>query len=132
MPDGYDFSFSGIKTGVVNYVSKQKAESSRPTADIAASFQAAVVDVLVEKAVRAAKDHGCRMIALAGGVSANSQLREELNKRCAAEGLTAHIPSFEYCTDNAAMIAAVAFHKITNYQLPITSFDLTAVASLKL
>ena len=150
MPDGYDFSFSGLKTGVVNYVSKQKAVSSKQTADIAASFQQAVVDVLVDKAVRAAKDHSCKTIALAGGVSANSQLRTQLLTRCQREGLTAHLPPFDYCTDNAAMIAAAAFHKLTtrppssfalrasadkpaDYDLQLTiALDLTPVASLRL
>jgi N6-L-threonylcarbamoyladenine synthase len=132
MPDGYDFSFSGIKTGVVNLVASSQGPGARKE-DIVASFQQAVVDVLVAKTVRAAKDHGCRTVALAGGVSANSQLRAELQKRCAAEGLTAHIPPCEYCTDNAAMIAAAAFHKLTTYNLQLTTgFDLSAVASLKI
>ena len=133
LPDGYDFSFSGIKTAVVNLGAGGRVPGTR-VEDIAASFQQAVVDVLVDKSVRAAKDHGCRTVALAGGVSANSQLRAELQNRCAAAGLTAHIPPFDYCTDNAAMIAAAAFFKPDNSALgiPHSAFDLSAVASLKI
>jgi N6-L-threonylcarbamoyladenine synthase len=132
---GYDFSFSGLKTAVVNYVSRPPHPTPR-TPDLCASFQQAVVDVLVDKAVRAAKDHACQTIALAGGVSANSQLRAELQKRCSAEGLTAHIPPFEFCTDNAAMIAAAAFHKLndrnSSFVIRNSSLSLEAVASLKI
>ncbi|MEA3493269.1 MAG: tRNA (adenosine(37)-N6)-threonylcarbamoyltransferase complex transferase subunit TsaD [Candidatus Margulisiibacteriota bacterium] len=108
---GFDFSFSGIKTAVVNYVNKQaNRQTGKPVTDIAASFQQAVVDVLVEKTIRAAKENKCKTIALAGGVSANSQLREELTARCKKEKIKVHTPPLALCTDNAAMVGCAAFY----------------------
>jgi len=112
---GYDFSFSGIKTAVVNCVNKLQETApinrGRFLADLVSSFQQAVVDVLVEKSIRAAKEHDCKTVALAGGVSANSLLRKQLTEQCLANHLTTQIPSLEYCTDNAAMIGCAAYHK---------------------
>lgn len=129
--DGYDFSFSGIKTAVVNLATRDPRPA---TQDIAASFQQAVVDVLVEKTVRAALDHGCKTVTIAGGVSANSLLRSQLPERGKAEGLNVLIPPFEYCTDNAAMIACAAFYQIsTRDSRPVTrDLELSPVASLKI
>jgi N6-L-threonylcarbamoyladenine synthase len=107
--DGYDFSFSGLKTSVVNHVRKNPGVE---TADVAASFQEAVVDVLVTKAQRAAHEHGATGIVLAGGVAANSQLRERVLDVCVADGLRGFLPSREMCTDNAAMVAAAAWHRL--------------------
>ena len=129
MLEGYDFSFSGIKTAVVNLVTRNPQLETR---DIVASFQKAVVDVLVEKSIRAAKDFNCKTIALAGGVSANSLLREQLSGRGKEEGLSIHIPPFEYCTDNAAMIACAAYHKISDLGFRISDLKLSPVASLRL
>ena len=109
--EGYDFSFSGLKTSVVRYVRK---ESDVPTADVAASFQEAVVDVLVTKARRAAKDLGAKGICLAGGVAANSSLRERVLDACIADGLQAFLPSRSMCTDNAAMVAAAAWWRLNS------------------
>ncbi len=109
LDDGYDFSFSGVKTAVVNYVRKHPDVS---TPDVAASFQEAVVDVLVQKARRAAQDHGAKGMALAGGVAANSQLRTRLIDACMADGLHPFLPSREMCTDNAAMVAAAAWWRL--------------------
>ena len=103
--EGYDFSFSGIKTSVVTYVRKHPEAA---VIDVAASFQEAVVDVLVTKARRAALDLGARGLCLAGGVAANSLLRERTLDVCIAEGLHPFIPSRAFCTDNAAMIGAAA------------------------
>ncbi|HET6792816.1 MAG TPA: tRNA (adenosine(37)-N6)-threonylcarbamoyltransferase complex transferase subunit TsaD [Acidimicrobiales bacterium] len=103
---GYDFSFSGIKTSVVTYMRKHPEAR---VADVAASFQEAVVDVLVTKARRAAADIGARGICLAGGVAANSVLRERTLDACIEDGLGAFVPSRSYCTDNAAMIGAAAW-----------------------
>ncbi len=105
---GYDFSFSGLKTSVVNYVRKHPGVA---VADVAASFQEAVVDVLVEKARRAAADVGARGICIGGGVAANSVLRERIRAACDADGLAAFVPSRAMCTDNAAMVAATAWHR---------------------
>ena len=105
MDEGYDFSFSGLKTAVITYVRKNP---DAPVADVAASFQEAVVDVLVSKARRAALDLGVKGLCLAGGVAANSLLRERTLDVCIAEGLRPFIPSRSLCTDNAAMIGVAA------------------------
>jgi N6-L-threonylcarbamoyladenine synthase len=109
LDEGYDFSFSGIKTAVVRYV---KANPDVATADVAASFQTAVVDVLVTKARRAAAEIGATGICLAGGVAANTQLRDELVLACKEDGRRAFVPSRAMCTDNAAMIAAAAHWRL--------------------
>ncbi len=107
--DGLDFSFSGLKTSVVNHVRKHPDVSS---ADVAASFQAAVVDVLVAKARRAAREVGARSLALGGGVAANSLLRERFADAAATDGIQVFLPSREMCTDNAAMIASVGWYRL--------------------
>jgi len=109
LEDGYDFSFSGLKTSVVNHV---RRNPEAHTADVAASFQEAVVDVLVTKARRAAEATGARGLCLAGGVAANSVLRERLLDACVADGLRAFLPSRSMCTDNAAMVAAAGWYRL--------------------
>lgn len=114
-PDSLDFSFSGLKTSVANYVhrSKQKGiEINLP--DISASFQEAVVEVLVEKTITAAKKTKISTIVLGGGVSANNRLRTYMTERGRAEGLQLFIPPAPLCTDNAAMIALAGFYQFGN------------------
>lgn len=110
LDDGYDFSFSGLKTSVINWVRKHPDVDA---ADVAASFQQAVVDVLVTKARRAALEVGAKGLAIGGGVAANSQLRESFLDVCVGEGIRGFLPSREMCTDNAAMVAAAAWYALT-------------------
>jgi N6-L-threonylcarbamoyladenine synthase len=123
---GYNFSFSGIKTAVLRQT-KQYRPEHLPVRDLAASFQAAMVDMLVEKTIRAANDHGATAIHLAGGVSANRALRAAMFK---AAGMPVRVPPFELCTDNAAMIAAAAHHHWINGRRDY--LDMDVIPSLQL
>jgi N6-L-threonylcarbamoyladenine synthase len=125
--DGYDFSFSGLKTSVVNRVRKQPDAA---TADVAASFQEAVVDVLVTRARAAAAAVGARAICLAGGVAANSSLRARIEQACADDGIGAFLPSRALCTDNAAMVAAAGYWRLTRGDR--SGLDLSADPNLRL
>jgi len=115
-PEGLDFSFSGIKTAVLYHVrgtdlSRTAASMDEAAkADVAASFQEAVVDMLVAATMRAANARHVDTVVLGGGVAANSRLRARLSEAAQAEGLTCHIPPLAYCTDNAAMVAGIGFH----------------------
>ena len=107
-----DFSFSGTKTGVLNYINSEKqAGREINKADVAASFQQAVMEVIVAKAVEAARDLGRDKIVLAGGVAANSCLREMLTEACHEQGLKLYCPSLLLCTDNAAMVGCAAYYR---------------------
>ena len=110
MPGRYnfDFSFSGLKTAVRLYVEKNEPLDSRSRADIAASAQAAIVDVLVEKTLSCARHQQIPHVYLAGGVAANGLLRERLESACREENRTCHAPLIRYCTDNGAMVACTA------------------------
>jgi N6-L-threonylcarbamoyladenine synthase len=114
-PDSLDFSFSGVKTAVVNYVNQanQKKEKLH-IADICASFQEAVADVLVEKTLKAAMASDVSQIILAGGVAANQRLRDLMSTRGQEENISVFLPPKEYCTDNAAMIAVAGYHLFKN------------------
>jgi N6-L-threonylcarbamoyladenine synthase len=106
---GYDFSFSGLKTSVINYVRKNPEVAVE---DVAASFQAAVVDVLVDKLRAAASAAGARSLCIGGGVAANSALRQAVINAASADGRAAFIPSRAMCTDNAAMVGATAWYRL--------------------
>ncbi|PPH12896.1 tRNA (adenosine(37)-N6)-threonylcarbamoyltransferase complex transferase subunit TsaD [Rathayibacter sp. AY1D1] len=105
----YDFSFSGLKTAVARWVEKrQDAGEEVPVSDVAASFREAVADVLLTKALAACRDRGVPRLLLGGGVVANARVRALAEERCAAAGVTLRIPALSLCTDNGAMIAALA------------------------
>ena len=125
--DGYDFSFSGLKTAVMNHVRKNPDVASD---DVAASFQAAVVDVLAAKLMRAARDTGARSVVLGGGVAANTLLRSEVERLAGAEGFRVALPSRAMCTDNAAMIAAAGWYRLRDHGP--SSLDIGAVPNLAL
>jgi len=109
--DSLDFSFSGLKTAVLNHCNNQKQKNSElHKADISASFQEAVVEVLVEKSLMAASQQNISTLVLGGGVSSNPRLREVMHKRCHEEEKELFIPRPVHCTDNAAMIALAGFH----------------------
>lgn len=127
----YDFSFSGIKSAVLNYQNQASMKGEEiNVADMVASFQKAVVDVLVEHTIMAAKEYGINTIALAGGVAANFCLRESIEKECKKYDFSLCYPSLIYCTDNAAMIGAAAYFDYIKGKRD--TWDLNAVPSLKL
>lgn len=129
---GNDFSFSGLKTAVINTVHKmeQKGEPV-PQADIAASFQRAVVDVLTEKTIHAAKISGSEKICLAGGVASNSLLRSEMAKRAKSEKIEVYYPPLRLCTDNAVMISSAGYFKY-KYTGETAGNDLNAYPALSI
>lgn len=127
----YDFSFSGVKSAVLNYLNHEKMQNREINrADVAASFQKAVVDVLVEHTMLAAKDYGIQKIAMAGGVASNSTLRGAMEEACEKRGYQLYRPSPIYCTDNAAMIGAAAYYEYIKGTRD--SWDLNAIPNLKL
>jgi N6-L-threonylcarbamoyladenine synthase len=146
----YDFSFSGLKTAVLYYLrdhgllrDSRLASSGTSTkvmhselsssllADLCASFQAAVVDVLLDKTMRAAEQYDVKDIGVAGGVSANSELRSRMKEAGEEKGFRIHFPKMEYCTDNGAMIAYVGWLKL-RAGVPSSPDEATAVANLQL
>ena len=120
LDDSWDFSFSGLKTAVMREVRQKESRKSLPVADLAASFQAAVVDVLVTKTIKAAKEYSAKNILIAGGVSANRALRHsiQMNATCPL-----HIPPIWLCTDNAAMIAGAGYFRFVRGQCDSLDMD---------
>ena len=126
-----DFSFSGLKSAVLNYINGCKMKRQEINeADIAASFQKAVIDVLVEHAVHAAKEYRIDKFAIAGGVASNQTLREAMEKACKERGIQFYHPSPIFCTDNAAMIGSAAYYEYLQGRRD--GWDLNAVPNLKL
>lgn len=129
-PGSYDFSFSGLKTQALNYLNSEKQAGREINVnDIAASFQEAIVDVIVDKAIAAALEHDQKRIVMAGGVASNSRLRELITERAAAHNIEVLRPSPILCTDNGAMIAAAAYYAYKNGER--SGYDLDAVPGLE-
>ena len=142
--DSLDFSFSGLKSAVLQYIQKNPHRGSSPaeiraetktetkakisTADIAASFQQAVIDVLVSRTINACKQLGLTKAAIAGGVAANSGLREAMAVACKSEGITLQLPPVVYCTDNAAMVASGGYYRHINGS--VDNYDLNAYPNM--
>ena len=127
----YDFSFSGIKSAVLNYINSANMQGKEINrADVAASFQKAVVDALVSRAVRLAKECGMDKLAIAGGVASNSALRAAVQEECTKNNIRFYSPSPILCTDNAAMIGAAAYYEYIKGVCH--GYDLNAVPNLKL
>lgn len=127
--DSLDFSFSGIKTAVLNYVNTERqANRELDISNIAAGFQGAIVDVLVDKSMQAVRQYGDGRLVLAGGVAANSRIREAVAKRCEEEEIELFLPEKKLCTDNAAMIACAGYYKYL--KCGADSLRLDAIANL--
>lgn len=127
----YDFSFSGLKSAVLNYLNSCEMKGEAYVqADVAASFQKAVTDVLVEHSIAAVKEQGFSKFAMAGGVASNSALRAAMDVACKEAGITLYYPSPIFCTDNAAMIGVAAYYEFINGVR--SGLDLNAVPNLKL
>lgn len=128
---GYNFSYSGLKTAVINYVHQKEQKGEKfSKADVAKSFECAAIDVLTDKAIEAAKEYNVDKIALGGGVAANGYLREQIVKKCADKSIKAILPPKLLCTDNAAMIAAEGYVKYVNRDF--ADLTLNACASVEL
>lgn len=132
--DNYDFSFSGVKTHVLNVVNKEK--DNLRINDMCKSFETNVVEVLVENTLRAMKDFNVSKVVLAGGVSANTFLREYLASECNKLNYLVYLPDLEYCTDNAAMICSAAYYNYISKDKDkfniLDNLNLNAVANLKI
>jgi N6-L-threonylcarbamoyladenine synthase len=126
LDDGLDFSFSGLKTAVINHVRRHPDVEVR---DVAASFQEAVVDVLTRKAVLACRENGVANLQIGGGVAANSRLRAMAQERCDAAGITLRVPRPGLCTDNGAMVAALGAQMVLKGRAP-SDLGLPADSSL--
>ncbi|MBS7262302.1 MAG: tRNA (adenosine(37)-N6)-threonylcarbamoyltransferase complex transferase subunit TsaD [Eubacteriales bacterium] len=129
--DSFDFSFSGIKTAVINYYHNAQQRGESPSqSDVAAGFQSAVIEVLVTKLIRAARAEGMTRVAMAGGVSCNGALRALAEKRASQEGMTLFCPQPVLCTDNAAMIASAGYYRFVRGER--ADLSLNALPNLRL
>lgn len=132
LKDSYNFSFSGIKTAVINYINTKKQSGEEISVpDVCASFQTLVVNELSEKTLRAVKEYGHGKLVCAGGVAANSFLKQRLTEFCEKEGVELYMPALSLCTDNAAMIASVAYYNLKANK-GLADLSLSAKSSLPL
>ena len=132
LKNSFDCSFSGLKTAVINYVnSLRQKDKELPINDICASFQAQAVDGLVDRTIRVCKKFGYKKLCVAGGVSANSYLRQKLFESGKKENIEVFVPSLKLCTDNAAMIASLGYFNLMN-NVGISDIDLDAVSNIEI
>ena len=131
LKNSFDSSFSGLKTAVINFVNSLNQKGKPlPINDICASFQAQAVDGLVEKTIKACKKYNYKKLCVAGGVSANSYLRQKLIEKGEKEGINVYMPSLKLCTDNAAMIASLGYFNLMN-DVGLSDLDLDAVSNIE-
>lgn len=127
--ESFDFSFSGLKTALLNHVRKNPAETEKDLHDVCAGFQEAIVETLVNKTLNAARKNGVETVVVAGGVACNSRLRRLGEERIEGEGISVFMPSPSLCTDNAAMIAALGHHMYEDGR--ISSFDISPYSTAR-
>ena len=127
--ESFDFSFSGLKTALLNHVRKNPAETEKDLHDVCAGFQEAIVETLVNKTLNAARKNGVETVVIAGGVACNSRLRRLSEERIEGEGISVFMPSPSLCTDNAAMIAALGHHMYEDDR--ISSFDISPYSTAR-
>ena len=130
--DTYDFSFSGIKTAVINYVHKMEQRGEEVNrADLAYSFQDKVTEIMVNNTIKCAKDKNIKTVVIAGGVGSNEMLRSKMDIEAKKYGISVYYPPIKLCTDNAVMIASQAYHSILAGERPV-DIDLDADANVKI
>ena len=127
--ESFDFSFSGLKTSLLNYIKKNPVESEENLCDVCAGFQEAIVETLVDKTLNAARKNGVGSIVLAGGVACNSRLRQLSEERIRSEGINVFMPSPALCTDNAAMIATLGYHMYADSR--ISTLDISPYSTAR-
>ncbi len=121
--DSFDFSFSGLKTSLVHFLKKNEISSEQMLSDVCASYQEAIAETLIEKTLRASDEFNISEVALAGGVAANSRIRELAQRRFSENNINLYIPHIRYCTDNAAMIAKLAYEYFENNEFSDLDVD---------
>ena len=127
--ESHDFSFSGLKTALLNHIKKNPIESEENLFDVCAGFQEAIVETLVDKTLNAARKNEVRSVVLAGGVACNSRLRKLSEERIRSEGINVFMPSPTLCTDNAAMIATLGYHMYTDNR--VSTFDISPYSTAR-